>query len=439
MSALVRIWGAAATLAAPGLRLLLRVRLARGKEAPGRLPERCGVDPAPRPPGRLLWLHAASVGETTSVLSVLALLLEKAPDLTVLFTTGTVTAARLLGQRLAPEQSARVRHRFVPLDVPAWTARFLDHWRPDAGAFLESELWPNLLTACRARDIPLMLLNARLSPRSFARWRRVPGLAGELLGGFALVHARSDADAERLRSLGARRVEAPGDLKFAAPPLPYDPEELARLRAMLMDRPVWLAASTHPGEEALVFAVHRRVAGRYPDLLTILTPRHPERGAAIAAEAAPLAVTRRSLGEGPPAGPGVWLADTLGELGLWYRLAPIAFVGRSLIAPGGGQNPLEPARLGCAVVVGPHTGNFEAHVGLLQEAGALAVVPDADGCAGFVEDMLAEPAMRAAVGGRAEAALRRQGRLVEQSAEAVLTLLTSSARGGRGQDAKRRG
>ena len=439
MSGLVRIWAGAATLAAPGLRLLLRVRLARGKEAPGRLPERRGVDPTPRPPGRLLWLHAASVGETTSVLPVLVPLLEKAPDLTVLFTTGTVTAARLLGQRLTQGQSVRVLHRFVPLDVPAWTARFLDHWRPDAGAFLESELWPNLLTACRARDIPLMLLNARLSPRSFVRWRRVPGLAGQLLGAFALVHARSEADAERLRSLGARRVEAPGDLKFAAPPLPYDPEELARLRVMLKDRPAWLAASTHPGEEALVFAVHRQVVARYPDLLTILAPRHPERGAAIAAEAAPLAVTRRALGEGPPVGPGIWLADTLGELGLWYRLAPIAFVGRSLIAPGGGQNPLEPARLGCAVVVGPHTGNFEAHVGLLRDAGALAVVRDAGECAGFVEQMLAEPSVCRAMGGRAETALQRQSHLVEQSAAAVLALLTSPACGGRGQDAQRRG
>ncbi|HUN44471.1 MAG TPA: 3-deoxy-D-manno-octulosonic acid transferase [Acetobacteraceae bacterium] len=427
MSALVRIWAGAMTLAAPGLRLMLRVRLSRGKEAPGRLPERHGIDRTPRPPGRLLWLHAASVGETTSVLPVLALLLEKAPDLTVLFSTCTVTSARLLGQRLTPEQSARVLHRFVPLDVPAWAARFLDHWRPDAGAFLESELWPNLLTACRARNIPLMLLNARLSPRSFDRWRRLPGLAGELLGGFALVHARSEADAARLRALGARRVEAPGDLKFAAPPLPSDPDEQARIRSLVKDRPTWLAASTHPGEEALVFAVHRALVERYPDVLTVLAPRHPERGTAIAAEAAPLPVTRRGLGEGPPAGPGIWLADTLGELGLWYRLAPVAFVGRSLIAPGGGQNPLEPARLGCAVVVGPHTGNFEAHVALLREAEALTVVRDAGELAGFVADMLAAPAVSRAMGARAEAALQRQGHLVEETAEAVLTFLTAPA------------
>ena len=426
MSHLARVWAGAASIAAPGLRLVLRIRLARGKEAPGRLPERRGIDPTPRPPGRLLWLHAASVGETTSVLPVLDQLLARTSDLTVLFTTGTVTAARLLGQRLTPEHSARVLHRFVPLDVPAWAARFLDHWRPDAAAFLESELWPNLLSACHARNVPLMLINARLSPRSFARWKRAPGLAHALLSGFARIQARSEADAGRLRSLGARRVEAPGDLKFAAPPLPCDPAERARLLAMMADRPVWLAASTHPGEEALIFAVHRQLAASHPGLLTILAPRHPERGAALAAEAAPLPVTRRARGEGPPRAAGLWLVDTLGEMGLWYRLSSIAFVGRSLIAPGGGQNPLEPARLGCAVAVGPHTGNFDAHVALLRKAEAAATVADAEELAGFVAGMLADPAERDAMGSRALAALERQRDLAEHTAEALLALLASS-------------
>jgi len=262
---------------------MLRLRLVRGKEMPGRLAERRGIDPTPRPPGRLLWLHAASVGETASILPVLPPLLAQAPDLTVLITTGTVTAAKLLAQRLAPEQQVRVLHRFVPLDVPRWAGRFLDHWRPDAAAFLESELWPNLLAACHARHVKLMLVNARLSPRSFARWRRVPGFARDLLGVFDHVQARSEADAGRLRALGAGRVETPGDLKFAAPSLPVDAAALARLQALVTDRPVWLAASTHPGEEAAVFAAHRQIAARYPDLLTILAPRHPERGAAVAA------------------------------------------------------------------------------------------------------------------------------------------------------------
>ncbi len=421
------IWAGATRLAAPGLRLMLRLRLARGKELPDRLAERRGIDPSPRPPGRLLWLHAASVGETTSILPVLAPLLASAPDLTVLVTTGTVTAAALLAQRLTPDQRARVLHRFVPLDVPGWVARFLDHWRPDAAAFLESELWPNLLFACHARHIKLMLINARLSPRSFARWRRAPGFARDLLGVFDRVQARSEADADRLRMLGATRVEAPGDLKFAAPPLPVDTAELDRLQALLGGHPVWLAASTHPGEEALVFAAHRQIVTRHPDLLTIVAPRHPERGAAIAAQAAPLPVTRRALGDAPPPARGVWLVDTLGELGLWYRLAPIAFVGRSLVPPGGGQNPLEPARLGCAIAVGPHTGNFQEHVVLLRDAGALVEVADAAALAGFVTAMLADPARRRDMGCRAAAVVQRHGDLAKHTAAALLELLASPA------------
>jgi 3-deoxy-D-manno-octulosonic-acid transferase len=316
-----------------------------------------------------------------------------------------------------------VLHRFVPLDVPAWAARFLDHWRPDAAAFLESELWPNLLAACHARDIKLMLVNARLSPRSFTRWHRAPGFAREVLGVFHRVQARSEADADRLRALGATGVEAPGDLKFAAPPLPVDQAELERLRALLAGRPVWLAASTHPGEETMVIAVHRQIAARHPNLLTVLAPRHPERGAAIAAEATPLPMARRALGDGPPSAAGVWVADTLGELGLWYRLAPIAFVGRSLVAPGGGQNPLEPARLGCAIAVGPYTGNFQETVALLRGAGALVEVADTAALGGFVSEMLGDPVQRHDMGCRAAAVVRRHGGLAQHTAEALLSLL----------------
>jgi 3-deoxy-D-manno-octulosonic-acid transferase len=305
--------------------------------------------------------------------------------------------------------------------------RFLDHWRPDAAAFVESELWPNLLGACHARHIGLMLLNARLSPRSFARWRNAPGLARELLGVFARVQARSVADAERLRALGARLVDAPGDLKFIAPPLPADAAELARLRAMLAGRLLWLAASTHPGEEALVFAAHRQVAADYPGLLIILAPRHPERGPAIAAEAAPLRVTLRSAGQDPPAGEGVWVVDTLAEMGLWYRLASIAFVGRSLVAPGGGQNPLEPARLGCAIAMGPHIGNFLDPVALLRNAEALATVHDSAELAGFVTAMLRDDETCRRMAGRAELAVQRQGDLAEQTAAALLQLVSGGA------------
>ncbi len=411
------------TLAAPALRLMLRRRVARGKEIADRLPERRGIDPTPRPAGRLLWLHAASVGETVSLLPVLATL---PADLAILLTTGTVTSAALLERRL-PELGLadRVRHRFVPLDVPRWVARFLDHWRPDAAALVESEIWPNLITACAARRIPLALVNARLSPSSAANWARLPGLARTLFGSFDRVLAQSAADAARLNALGAPASSVTGNLKYAAPPLPAGPAELARLTTLLAARPAWLAASTHPGEDAPIRAVHERLAPHYPGLLTIIVPRHPERGPDVAAAMAGLPVTRRALGEDPPPTAGIYIADTLGELGLFYRLAPIAFVGRSLGAAGG-QNPLEPARLGAAVAVGPAVHNFADIVPALAAAGALTQVPDADALAAFVTRMLDDPAARAAMGEAGRAASAPLTDLPERIAAALVGMIGGS-------------
>jgi 3-deoxy-D-manno-octulosonic-acid transferase len=426
MTVLALLWAGATTLAAPAIRLGLHERVRRGKEIAARLPERRGIDPTPRPPGRLMWLHAASVGETVSILPVLSTLAVRAPDLGLLLTTGTVTSARLLDGRLpALDLAGRVLHRFAPLDVPHWVRRFLDHWRPDVAAFVESELWPNLLAACGARRVPLVLVNARLSPRSAALWRQVPGLAREVLGQFARILAQSPADAARLAALGAPRVEAPGDLKFASPPLPADAVELDRLRAVLRQRPRWLAASTHPGEETLIAATHERLVASHPDLLTLIAPRHPERGAAIAAtlaETTKIHVTRRALGEPPPSG-GIWIADTLGELGLLYRLCDIVFVGRSLVAPGGGQNPLEPARLACAVAVGPHTSNFAAAAEALAAASALARVPDPAALAAWVDTMLRDPVRRADMASAAQLACNRYQDLPERTAETLLGML----------------
>ncbi len=418
---LLSLWAGAATLAAPAIRLGLRTRARAGKEITERLPERRGIDATPRPAGRLLWLHAASVGETVSVIPVLAAL-AMASEATMLLTTGTVTSARLLARRL-PELGldGRVLHRFVPLDVPAWIRRFLDHWRPDAVGFVESELWPNLIAACRVRRIPAMLLNARLSARSFARWQTLPCTARALLAGFARVEAQSDADAARFCMLGARRVSSPGNLKFAAPALPADPTELARLQALLGDRPVWLAASTHPEEDGLLLDAHQRLVARHPGLLTIVAPRHPERGGEIAARAGALPVARRAAGQDPPA-TGVWIADTLGELGLLYRLAPAALLGRSLVPPGGGQNPLEAARLGCAVAVGPHTANFNEIVAALREAGALTEVADAPALAEWVGRMIDDPARRAEAGRAGIEAAERHADLPGRMARALLDL-----------------
>jgi 3-deoxy-D-manno-octulosonic-acid transferase len=427
------LWRWTAALLAPALRLHLRRRAARGKEIAARIPERHGHGAA-RPPGRLLWLHAASVGETLSILPLLGPLAARDPGLSVLVTTGTVTSATLLARRIPPGLAGRVLHRFVPLDVPRWVARFLDGWRPDAAVFVESELWPNLIAATDRRGIPLGLVNARMSVRSARWWARAPGSAREVLARFRLILAQSEADAARLRALGAAAT-CPGNLKYAAPPLPADGAELARLRALTAGRPVWLAASTHPGEEAAAIAAHRRLAARHPGLLTVIVPRHPDRGAEVAALAGDLPVARRAEAGEPGPDVAVYVADTLGELGLFYRLAAVAFVGGSL-APHGGQNPLEPARLGCPVLTGPHTWNFAEIVARLEAAGGLArVVPGEDPAGALAEAvsaMLTSPA-RGRV--QAEAALRvaaDEAGLPERVAEAILALLPAPPAGSAG-------
>jgi 3-deoxy-D-manno-octulosonic-acid transferase len=412
------LYAAATTLATPGLRAMLAQRATRGKEVLERLDERRGIDATARPLGKLLWMHAASVGETVSVLPVLAALSSR-----VLITTGTVTSATLLARRLPElELADRVMHRFVPLDVPAWSTRFLNHWRPDAAAFVESEIWPNLITGCTRRAIPLMLVNARLSERSLSHWRLAPSLARRLFGAFAMVQAQSATDAERLQALGGPATTLTGNLKFAAPPLPVDASELERLRRLIAGRPVWFAASTHPGEEPIILGVHAMLTARHPRLLTIIAPRHPERGPAIAAQACGIPATRRSQGTDPPAEAGIWIADTLGEYGLFYRLAGIAFVGRSLVERGG-QNPLEPARLRCAVAVGPYVHNFADPVAVLEQAGALVRVEDKDALAIWLEAMLTDPDHRAVTAEAGIAASSRYAELPGQVAALLTNLL----------------
>ncbi|MDR3523903.1 MAG: 3-deoxy-D-manno-octulosonic acid transferase [Acetobacteraceae bacterium] len=411
-------------LAAGSLRSWLRDRAEAGKEDMGRIGERRGRDLSLRPPGPVIWLHAASVGEVTSIFPVIDILRAQ-PGLRVLITTGTRTSARLVERHIRATNSVRiVEHRFVPLDVPLWVERFVDHWKPAAVGMVESELWPNLLAEIHRRKIPLLLINARLSDRSYRRWKYLRGVARRVLGNFSEIQAQSDEDAERLRRLGGRHVSSPGNLKFAAPLLPVDDGELARMRHRLGGRPVWLAASTHPGEEKIAVAVHRALLAEFPTLITIVVPRHPERGEAIAAEIVKrehdLVVTRRHLGEPPPGG-GIWLGDTLGELGLFYRLAPVAFVGRSL-AVGGGQNPIEPARLGVAVAIGPRTENFADAVAVLAQAGALRVVADQTALAEFVGDMLRHPEQAAAMGQDGKAATGRCAELPQLVASRLLSL-----------------
>ena len=388
------------TLALPLIRLYLARRRGQGKEDAARFGERLGRAGRARPEGPLIWLHAASVGEALSILGLTERILAEFGEVNMVVTTGTVTSARLLAERLPP----RAFHQYVPVDRLAWARRFLDHWRPDIALWVESEFWPNLISETQARAITMILLNGRMSLRSFAAWRRWPGLIRPLLGGFALCLAQDDDEAKRLRALGAPSVKAPGNLKFASAPLPVDEEEAGRLARSIGARPVWLAASTHAGEEEIVVEAHRRMAPTHRGLLTVIVPRHPNRGQEVAAvlERAGMKGALRSRDDAIAPETEIYIADTLGELGLFYRLCPVAFIGGSLI-PHGGQNLLEPARLDCAVIHGPHMENFRAVVEEMTTAGASIEAGNAKDIAAAVASLLDDEAARAA---RVEAARR---------------------------------
>ncbi len=419
----LRMWRGLTVGGAPVIHALLRHRLRQGKESPTRLPERYGIASLPRPSGRLLWCHGASVGEALSALPLLNRFLAACPDWHVLMTTGTLTSANLLATRLPK----RALHQFIPLDHPAWAARFLAHWQPNAGVWLESDLWPNLLLAAEGRRLPLLLANARLSATSFRRWQRLPDTAARLLRVFSAILAQDDLAASRFATLSGHPVTAAGNLKDDAPPLPCDPKALAALQASVAGRPLWLAASTHPGEDSLILAAHLRVQQTFPDLLTIIVPRHPHRGADIAAEAARcgLRAAQRSRHAALAATTQVYIADTMGELGLFYRLAGVAFIGGSLV-PHGGQNILEPALLDTAILHGPHLCNFSDILATFTACGGSRTVGDAATLAEAVALLLQTPAERDKMATAARtAAASRQG--ATDKTLAVLQCLLQSA------------
>jgi 3-deoxy-D-manno-octulosonic-acid transferase len=411
------------TLAPPALKLLLKRRLARGKEDAARLGERMGVAARARPEGKLVWLHAASVGEALSTLPLIERVLARLPRAHVLVTSGTVTSARIMAERLP----ARAFHQFVPLDAAPWVARFLDHWRPDLALWIESELWPNLLRQTAARGIPIALVNARMTERSFRGWKRWPGAARDVLGAFRLVLAQSETYAERFRALGAAEVSAAGNLKYAAPPLPADEAKLAALRAAIGTRRVWLAASIHPGEEEPV-AEAQSLLKRAGGALGIVVPRHPPKGAAMAEaiRARGLTVAVRSAGALPEADTAVYVADTLGELGLFYRVASLALVGGSLI-PHGGQNPIEPALFGVPVLHGPHVENFADVIRALTHAGAAFAVKDGRSIAACLENLLPRPHELTAMGEAAKRCAEAERGVIDRVMAALEALLAPLA------------
>lgn len=416
------LWRGTGFLLGPFIRLWLERRARRGKEDSARLGERLGLASLTRPDGLLIWCHAASVGEAQALLPLLRALRVRKPELTLLLTTGTVTSARLVHQRKqSMPEGPGILHQFVPVDLPGAVDRFLDHWRPDLAVWTESEFWPGLLDGLRHRHIPALLINARLSERSCRRWQRVPGTARWLLGCFAAIYAQTHDDAERLRRLGARNVQEVGNLKLAAPPLPVDETAVGEWQEHLRGRPRWLVASTHPGEEPLAVLAHRFLEPHFPSLLTIIVPRHPERGPTLAEElAAPdLRIALRSRGEMPDARTHLYIADTLGELGLWCRLSPLVAMGGSLI-PHGGHNPLEPARLGCAVLLGPHMFNFsEATAGLVAAGGARQFT-ESTGLAEAAAGLLLQPETCRRMGEHGQRYASGHEQVVEVLAEAIL-------------------
>jgi 3-deoxy-D-manno-octulosonic-acid transferase len=402
----LRAYRALTRYAAPVAPLLLAWRTRIGKEEPARRAERYGEASMPRPSGFLVWFHAASVGEANAVLPVIDAIAAEHPEIRLLLTTGTVTSAKLARARL-PKGAA---HQYVPLDNQDYVRRFLEHWQPDLAVFVESEIWPNLVLETNALNVPLVLVNGRMSFRSFRRWRNRPGLSRPLFSAFGLVLAQNERFAQRFTALGAARTVAVGNLKIDAPPPPVDLASHRKLSAALAGRSVWLAASTHPGEDDIAAVAHLAMKGARPDLLTIIVPRHPDRGPFIARllSNANLKVALRSEGRLPDASTDIYIADTIGELGLFYNLVPVAFVGGSLV-PHGGQNPMEAIKLGAAVVTGPHWRNFADAYEELLAAGGCAQVSEANDLAIAVLLLLEDAQARARMMSRAEGAIARMG------------------------------
>ncbi|WP_306119468.1 MULTISPECIES: lipid IV(A) 3-deoxy-D-manno-octulosonic acid transferase [unclassified Roseitalea] len=383
-------WAGAA--AYPLIGVYVAMRATRGKEQHERRGERYGKPSVARPPGPLVWVHAVSVGETGAVAALIHRL--RSHHINVVLTTGTVTSAALASERFGDS----VLHQYVPLDLKPAVSRFLQYWKPDLAVFAESEIWPMTILELGARRIPQVLINGRMSDRSFRRWQRRMSLAESLFENFAHVAAQTEVDAERFLTLGARPVSVSGNLKADVPLPPVDPGLIREMERRVTSRPVWLAISTHEGEEVAAARVHRALKKLWPQLLTVIVPRHPARGDEIVEmlNRLDLRVARRTRDTLPGADTDIFLGDTIGEMGLYLRMGEIAFVGRSLTADGG-QNPLEPAMLGCAVLTGPNLSNFEEIYAKFHEARAARVIEDDRGLAKAVNHMLGNKALCSAM------------------------------------------
>lgn len=430
MSPALIAWRLLTRLLEPLAPRLLDARAKQGKEDPARVDERLGRASVARPDGDLVWLHGVSVGETLSLLPVVERLRHKRPDLTILVTSGTLTSAQLLAQRLP----AGVIHQFAPVDAPGAVTAFLDHWRPSLAVFVESELWPNLILEARKRGVRLVLASARITERTVDGWRRFPGAVREILSAFDRILPQDETSAARLHSLGAR-IDGQVNLKLSGEAPPHDAAAFTRLSAAIGDRPVVVAASTHDGEEIALVRALDRLTDR---LCLILVPRHPARSAGIAAALSRdgYRFARRSEGREPDRETDLYLADTLGEMGLFLRLADVVVMGGSFSAalekpPVGGHNPLEPARLGKPAVTGPDMSNWSAVTGALVQAGGLTVVEAPWDLPAVLAPLLADTDAARAMGERGRRAAAEAGSGLDRLWETLAPLLPLAPRGRR--------
>ena len=409
-------------MAEPIFGVMLKRRLKKGKEDPKRIGERKGETTLERPSGPLVWLHGASVGESLVGLILVEQLRKQDAGLNILLTSGTVTSAELMSRRL----KGAAYHQFVPVDQPSYVARFLDHWKPDLAVWIESEIWPNLILESAARNIPMALVNARMSDESYSNWSKRQRTAAALFGKFQICLATDQSTADKLSALGARSIQVTGNLKLAAAPLPHDKTALSGLRQLLRPRKTWLAASTHDGEEILCAEAHQQVQKKHGSSLLIVAPRHPERGPDIAAKLkeAGFQTALRSRNQMINPETEIYIADTLGELGLFYRLCHVVFVGGSLVSHGG-QNPLEPARLDNAILHGPHIGNFsEIYEGMDATSAALRI-ESAEALGSAVEALLQDPVKCANLAEAAQQTVAAADHVINHTIEVLQPLLPS--------------
>jgi len=399
-------------------RPVLAYRTAKGKEHPNpkRRAERLGRPSIPRPEGHVFWFNAVSVGESNSVMPLIDFVLDEYPDSHALVTTTTLTAAENMESKL---NGRRAMHQFMPIDRFAYADGFLEFWKPSAGFFADSDFWPNMLLSARARGVPLILLNGRISDRSYARWMKFGNTSRQLMSSFAYALAKSDDDARKLSDMGIKTVECVGNLKYGVPPLPFNEERLRTLTERAGNRPSWVASVTHRGEEEIALSAHAAIREKFPDALLIIVPRHPNRGREVAdlARGMSFETGMESSSDLITDATAVYVSDVLGGLGLYYAFSGLVFVGGSLLETMDGHNPMEAARLGAAVLSGRNVASFLETYDILERDDAVVMADDGESLTRNITGLLSDPAKLAELRDRALEVANREAAVIERAKE----------------------